>query len=177
MEKLKSSESGFKNGAAPPTDPFEAFLSKLNTAGLGDLSPDALANAAAGEDGEENEEEIQGMLEMMMGSLMSKEVLYEPLKELGDKFPPYLSENATKLSAEEKMRYESQLDRINKILKVFEDPKYSDQDKEESVKVVDLMAEMQSFGTPPTEIMGDLPPGFNLGADGMPQMPEGCCIS
>src|ERR1700734_2279862 len=111
------------------------------------------------------------MLEMMMSSLMSKEVLYEPLKELGDKvrvfaffipcshipfpshpdtnnpsdaqFPPYLSENATKLSTEDKTRYESQLDRINKILKVFEDPKYSDQDKEESVKVVELMAEVR----------------------------------
>jgi len=28
---------------------------------------------------------MQGMLEMMMTSLMSKEVLYEPLKELSDK--------------------------------------------------------------------------------------------
>lgn len=112
-----------------------------------------------------------------MSSIMSKEVLYEPLKELGEKFPPYLSENATKLSAEDKTRYESQLDRINKILKIFEDPKYSDEDKDKSIELVELMGQMQSFGTPPTEVMGDLPPGFNLGADGMPQLPEGCCIS
>ena len=145
MDKLKSSESGFKvrplllpvhNSSIPPkltwpcpdqegasansnpTDQFEALFSKLNAAGLGELSEEVLA----GEDGEENEvralslfplpfppslplvlsptvdygpsltrsipyqqEEIQGMLEMMMSSLMSKEVLHEPLKELGEK--------------------------------------------------------------------------------------------
>ena len=36
---------------------------------------------------------------------------------------------------------------------------------------------MQSFGSPPTEIMGDLPPGLNIGTDGMPAMPEGWVIS
>jgi hypothetical protein len=78
MDKLKSSESGFKvgllllpvqNSSIPPkltcpcpdqegasanpnpTDQFEALFSKLNAAGLGDLSEEALA----GEDGEENE--------------------------------------------------------------------------------------------------------------------------
>lgn len=36
---------------------------------------------------------------------------------------------------------------------------------------------MQSFGSPPTEIMGDLPPGLNIGPDGVPAMPEGCVVS
>lgn len=33
----------------------------------------------------ESEEELQGLLENMMSQLMSKAVLYEPLKELSDK--------------------------------------------------------------------------------------------
>jgi peroxin-19 len=43
--------------------------------------------ASLGESGEggENDEELAGMLEGMMAQLMSKEILYEPLKELGDK--------------------------------------------------------------------------------------------
>ena len=36
-------------------------------------------------DGSDNDEELQGMLEAMMQQLMSKEILYEPLKELNDK--------------------------------------------------------------------------------------------
>jgi len=112
------------------------------------------------------------MLELMMSSLMSKEVLYEPLKELGDKFPPYLSTHPT-LPEADKARYEAQLARIREIVCVFEEPGYSDQDAEKVGRVVELMGEMQTFGTPPAEIMGDLP----LGADGMPLMPDGCCIS
>jgi hypothetical protein len=115
---------------------------------------------------------MQGMLEMMMTSLMSKEVLYEPLKELGDKvrfmflclvlhrslstisstlthihtypqFPPYLAENATKISAEDKSRFESQLDRLNQIIKAFEEPKYSDADKEKTAEIMELMGEVR----------------------------------
>lgn len=52
--------------AAAGGDPLEALLSQLG-------------------DGEESEEQIQGLLESMMAQLMSKDVLYEPLKELGDK--------------------------------------------------------------------------------------------
>lgn len=76
---------------------------------------------------------------------------------------------------------------------MFEDPKYSEEDPEVGLKVVTLMNEvgcppnipkifhssrpkMQSHGAPPTEIMGDLPPGMNLGADGLPQLPEGCTL-
>jgi len=40
-----------------------------------------LGDLGLGEGGE-NEEELAGFLETMMGQLMSKEVLYEPLKEL-----------------------------------------------------------------------------------------------
>jgi len=43
--------------------------------------------------------------------------------------------------------------------------------------IIIIFKQMQSFGTPPTEIMGDLPPGFGVDPDGMPQIPEGCCVS
>ena len=36
-------------------------------------------------DGDESEEQLKGILESMMSQLLSKEVLYEPLKELHDK--------------------------------------------------------------------------------------------
>ena len=76
MDKRKESESGLKSsgsGASGGGDDFEALLSQLGE--LGDLPGD-------GADGEEH---IEGVLEAMMGQLMSKDVLYEPLKELQDK--------------------------------------------------------------------------------------------
>jgi len=108
---------------------------------------------------------------------MSKEVLYEPLKELRDKFPGYIQENAATLSEEDKARYEAQLSCVTKVVAAFEDPTYSDEDAEKAGKIVQMMTEMQSHGSPPSEIMGDLPAGMDLGPDGLPKMPDNCIIS
>lgn len=38
--------------------------------------------------------------------------------------------------------------------------------------------QLQAHGSPPAEIMGDLPPGLGVGPDGMPHLgPEGCIIA
>ena len=58
-----------KADAAASADPMAALFSSF--ADLG---------GAGGEDGD-----LQGMLETMMSQLMSKEILYEPLKELDEK--------------------------------------------------------------------------------------------
>lgn len=60
------------------------------------MSPEDLAALSnlgldgSGADGEEpeSEEALQGMLEQMMGQLMSKELLHEPLAELVEKASP-----------------------------------------------------------------------------------------
>ncbi|TFK47301.1 Pex19 protein [Heliocybe sulcata] len=163
MEKLESSESAMQSEAGAGGDEsLDALLKQLSGA-LGE---------GEGEDGD-----MQGLLESMMSQLMSKEVLYEPLKELNDKFPSYLSDNASSLSPDDKSRYEAQYHCVTKIVQIFEDPSYSEEDTEKGKQVVELMNEMQSHGSPPSEIMGPLPPGFDLGADGLPKVPDGCVIS
>ncbi|KAL5532238.1 PEX19 [Sanghuangporus sanghuang] len=165
MEKLKDSDSTLhtdaSSAAAASDDPLEALLSQLSS-GLD-------------ESGEDNGD-LQDMLETMMQQLMSKEVLYEPLKELHDKFPGYLSENEQKLSSEDKTRYQNQMTRISAIVKIFEDPSYKEDNQEKGTQIVSLMNEMQSFGSPPSEIMGPLPPGLDLGSDGAPKLPDGCTM-
>ncbi|KDQ51862.1 hypothetical protein JAAARDRAFT_40687 [Jaapia argillacea MUCL 33604] len=165
MDKLKESESSLQADATPGTtnDSLEALLSQLNT--------------ALGEGDGETEGELQGLLESMMGQLMSKEVLYEPLKELQDKFPSYLVDNASTISSEDKKRYDSQFIYVKKIVAIFEDPTYKDDDTEKGAVIVNLMNEMQSYGSPPAEIMGPLPPGFDLGPDGLPKVPDNCVIA
>ncbi|KAG1725635.1 Pex19 protein family-domain-containing protein [Suillus paluster] len=160
MNKLNESESGLKtsdaSGSATGTDPLEALLSQF---------------------GGENEEELQGVLEAMMGQLMGKDVLYEPLKELSDKFPDYLKTHASTISSDDKKRYDAQIICMKQLLEIFQSEGYTDDDDKTRTKVVDLMGELQKHGSPPEEIMGPLPPGFGMGADGMPDMPDNCAIS
>lgn len=54
-------------------DPLESLLSQLDS---------------GGNEGGEDNEELQNILETMMRQLMSKEILYEPLKELHEKVLP-----------------------------------------------------------------------------------------
>lgn len=80
MSRLKQSSSNASAGGSGGANPF------------GDFSEDDMAKllSSLGGDGEmpEGEEGMAKMLEKMMGELMSKEVLYEPLKELRDKVRP-----------------------------------------------------------------------------------------
>ena len=114
---------------------------------------------------QESEEEMKSMLETMMSSLMSKDVLYEPLKELHDKvrpphaiilaaclwsmrasqFPGYLKEHNASLSAEDKTRYEAQFKIVGEIVTIFEGPGYSEDDPDSGLRVVELMQEVRSL--------------------------------
>jgi len=62
------------------------------------------------------------------------------------------------------------------VIRIFEDPNFKDGDPEKGAEIATLMNEMQSYGSPPTEIMGPLPPGLDFGPDGTPNLPEGCVI-
>ncbi|KAJ6476172.1 Pex19 protein family-domain-containing protein [Mycena sanguinolenta] len=200
MDGLSTGAGTSADGAAPSTDDFQAkiraAMSKVNegestlkdVAGTGAAAdPDSLEalmaqlNDLGGADLPESEAELAGFLETMMGELMSKDVLYEPLTELADKFPPYIASHSPTstppLTDADKTRYESQLARVRDILAIFDAPDFSDEDKEKRERVVALMAEMQSFGSPPPELMGPLPPGLSaLGGLGAGAGEEGCVL-
>lgn len=53
---------------------------------------------------------MEPFMSMIMQTLASKEVMYAPLKEIFDNYPKYMEENASKLDAETKERYEKQFD-------------------------------------------------------------------
>ena len=81
---------------------------------------------------------------------------------------------------------------MKKILAIFDAPDYSDDNAASHKVVVELMSEVrplamftmfhpdmlqvQSYGSPPSELMGPLPPGVGLGPDGLPQLGENCVI-
>ena len=116
----------------------------------------------------DTEEGLQGFLETMMSQLMSREVLYEPLKEMHEKvwqftnpliqptssceqFPGYLIENEHKLSQQDKDRYTKQQKTVAQIVAVFGAKDYSEEDPEAGLKVMALMNEVSLVRT---EIQG-----------------------
>ncbi|KAL9934271.1 hypothetical protein V8E36_006727 [Tilletia maclaganii] len=195
--------AGGKDGAtaAPPADFAEAIratMAKLRESdtnassssggggdGLGMPSEDelaklfaALGNGGAGPDGEA-EPELAKMLENMMGELLSKDILYEPLKELRDKYPDYFaSPAAANISAEDRSRYEAQHRFVSEVVSVFEDPKFDNGTEAEKqaarAHVQELMDSMQECGQPPKEVVGDMPP--ELETLGLGGNDENCCI-
>lgn len=170
-----STASGSKQApSAPPAnfqDAIKSTMSRLresdqtatsNASQANEMDFEKLMEALGNVSGAEGEEGVAAMLENMMSELMGKEVLYEPLKELRDKYPAYLANPPAQLSAEDRSRYEEQQKIVNAVVATFDDPKFDNGTEAERAalksKVQGLMNDMQDQGAPPQEIIGDLPP-------------------
>ncbi|RKP06262.1 Pex19 protein, partial [Thamnocephalis sphaerospora] len=121
--------------------------------------------------------EFDGLVEGMMGQLMTREVLYEPMKELAEKYPGYLAENKSTLPADDYARYEKQYSYVKQIVAHFAaqpEPATSDADapaKDDPV-IAELMEKMQDCGQPPKEVLQQLAPEMEFGEDGTPNPPD-----
>lgn len=94
----------------------------------------------------------------MMQSLLSAEVLLPSLMELKSKYPNWLAENASKISPEEKEKYENQYKLMQEVCTELEKEKEDDSadvKKERFQIVLDRMQKMQELGQPPAEILGE----------------------
>lgn len=116
----------------------------------------------------------------MMQSLLSAEVLLPSLKEIVSKYPAWLTENESKISAEEKERYKNQLKLMQEVCGELEKEKADDSadvKKDRFNVVLDRMQKMQELGQPPADLVGEgaenMIPNLTDGA-----MPTGdqCCL-
>ena len=60
-----------------------------------------------------------------------------------EQLPPYLEEHASDLSAEDKKRYQAQHVVVSKILEIYNNPAYSDQNSEMMTQIIELMNEVR----------------------------------
>ncbi|KAK3307959.1 Pex19 protein family-domain-containing protein [Chaetomium strumarium] len=145
MERMQTSgEQATAAAAAEGSDNFIAELLKAMQSSSLDSS-------------EGNDEEFSKMLMGMMEQLTNKEILYEPMKELDEKFPEWLEKNRDKTSAEDLKRYEEQQTLVREIVAKFEEPTYSDASTAHREYIVDRMQKMQASGSPPSDLVGDMP--------------------
>ncbi|CAK7213297.1 Peroxisome chaperone and import receptor [Sporothrix bragantina] len=148
MERMQASGDQATAAAAADSentdDMLSEFMKQLQSGGLG--------GAGGG-----NEEDLTKMLMGMMEELTNKEILYEPMKELDDKFPAWMEANRSTTSAEDLKRYEEQQVIVREIVTRFELPSYSDTNPEHREYIVDRMQKMQAAGSPPPDLVGDMP--------------------
>ncbi|PHT45493.1 hypothetical protein CQW23_14651 [Capsicum baccatum] len=120
-------------------------------------------------------QDMESIVETMMQQLLSKEILHEPMREIGERYPKWLEDNKVKLSSEEYERYRHQYELIRDLNKVYET------DPSNFNKIVELMQKMQECGQPPNDIVQELAPDFDISTLGQlsPEMLESqqnCCI-
>ncbi|EDW04038.1 peroxisomal biogenesis factor 19 [Drosophila grimshawi] len=165
-QALKGLQEGTENLAAPATEnDIASMFSSMNL----DVGGEADGNS------------FLPFMEGMMQSLLSAEILLPSIKELLEKYPKYLEENDTKLSAEDKERYQKQLELYKVIEGHLQSEKADDSPtvkREKFRQVLDDMRKLQDYGQPPAEILaetgGDLPfgdPTAVAGGVGGPQCP------
>ena len=74
--------------------------------------------------------------------LTNKDILYEPMKDLSDKFPSWMEQNGNKVSEEDMRRYKQQQEVVGQIVARFERKGYSDDNKADRDYIVEKMQQV-----------------------------------
>ncbi|CAI5722774.1 unnamed protein product [Peronospora effusa] len=114
--------------------------------------------------GEKND--FQDLVDGMMQQLLSKDVMYDPMKQICERYPEWLDEKKPLLSKGDYERYGKQYQYFQQIVAMYES------EPDNYARLSELMQEMQETGQPPSEIVKDLAPGLQFDEEGMPIMPN-----
>ncbi|KAF7896311.1 hypothetical protein EAF00_006325 [Botryotinia globosa] len=168
-------EETFQETIKKTMERMQASGDQATAAAAEDNSDDLLAEmmkamGAGGMDGEGSEEDFSKMLLGMMEQLTNKEILYEPMKELDDKFPAWLEKNSASTPADDLKRYKEQQVFVREIVARFEQKTYKDENASDREYIVERMQKMQAAGSPPADLVGDMAAAQE--AFGAPE--EGC---
>jgi peroxin-19 len=135
--------------------------SKMEEAGEG-MMEDMMAQFEALGEKEDYNEVVDGV----MRQLLSKDLMFEPTRQICDKFPEWLALHKKNLSDAEYENYGRQYQSFQKILAVYIT------EPDNFPRLMELMFDMQQYGQPPAEIIQDLAPGLRFDENGMPIMPN-----
>ncbi|RFU25328.1 hypothetical protein B7463_g11022, partial [Scytalidium lignicola] len=159
MERMQT--SGDQATAAAVSEPEDDILAEMMK-----------AMQASGLDGEGGEEDFSKMLLGMMEQLTNKEILYEPMKELHDKFPAWMEKNIDNTPKDDMKRYKEQQTLVAEIVGRFEEKTYNDSNAADREYIVERMQKMQEAGSPPADLVGDMAAAqeaFGASEEGCPQ--------
>ncbi|XP_072049748.1 peroxisomal biogenesis factor 19-like [Amphiura filiformis] len=124
--------------------------------------------------GGDGDAELLPMMQSIMQNLLAKEVLYPSLKEVVGKYPEWLTEKKDSIPQSDHDRYSKQLEVMQRLCTEYEaetDSDSTDVKQQRTMRVMDLIQQMESLGQPPPDIVGDMGPGFQFDEDGSPRIP------
>jgi len=157
------------SGATPGSEDAEMEkLMKMLTGGGnpgGAADPKLLEQLASKLESSMGGDQMNQMFENMMKSVMSKDIMYEPIKAITDEYPKFLARKG--IPAADRSRFESQYSAYKALRVTFE------QDPNNSEKIMQIMQDLERFGQPPEEISKLLGATGGGGPGGMPN-PNGC---
>ena len=126
MERVQASGEKAETAVADedPDDILAQMLKEMQNGGLDDAT---------------TEEGFSKMLMSMMEQLTNKEILYEPMKELQDKFPSWMREHGSSVGETDLIRYREQERLVGEILGKFDEKGYSDSNPADREFIVERM--------------------------------------
>ncbi|MCJ1283384.1 Peroxisome chaperone and import receptor [Xylographa opegraphella] len=167
-------EETFQETIRKTMERMQASGEQATAAATSDEGADILAQMLQQMQGEgmdgAGEEDFSKMLMGMMEQLTNKEILYEPMKELHDKYPDWMSKNRAKTPKEDLERYEEQQRLVGEIVGRFEGKGYSDDNAADREFIVERMQKMQAAGSPPAGLVGDMKDA----QDALGDLDQGC---
>uniref|UniRef100_A0A1I7Z640 Peroxin-19 n=1 Tax=Steinernema glaseri TaxID=37863 RepID=A0A1I7Z640_9BILA len=181
IEVQQESSKKAAEGAAPEESEemrslTEAMSKMAETSGNLANAPDDKSFLEALMKMEGGDSPMEPFMSMMMQAFMAKDVMYPPLKELADGFPGYLEEHKDSLDAETLEKYEKQQEVVGRICAEYEtdvDEANQAANHERFERLGKLLVELQTYGYPPQELAGSLPPGWSLdGEGGVPKLED-----
>lgn len=191
MEQIEKLAEAAGNAANSPEaqHQFAATLSQTladltqNAEGLEEqVGEDELRQAFSPMAGEGQADDFMPMMQGLMQTLLSKDILYPSLKEISAKYPTYLAENESKLETSQVETYRKQYELMTSICTVFEEEQVEDTSEVKTQRferLMDLMQQMQELGQPPKDIVGEMAPGLEFDQNGLPKFPgvgSQCCM-
>lgn len=152
---------------------MERLMKLLSGAGLGGegapgagtdpnmLDPKVLEQLASKLEQSMGGDQMNKMFESMMKSVMSKDLMYEPVKAITEEYPKILSQKG--IPSEDRSRFEQQYSAYKALRVTFEQEGDTNMEK-----VMQIIQDLERFGQPPAEISkllgsGAAPPGFPAG--------------
>ena len=114
---------------------------------------------------------LDGIMEMIVQTALSKDLMYPAVKDMLEKFETYLKENAESLDKSLLEQYLEQ-QKILQLLALEYEAKISGADKDEersrTSKIAKYWMELQKHGLPPAEVVGGMPEGWMCEDPGLP---------
>lgn len=146
-ETASDTEMPFQETIRKTMERMQASVEQPAQATAPEDSDDILAQMlkemqSGGTDGNENEEDFSRMLMGMMEQLTNKDILFEPMQELHDKFPVWMQKNESSIKQVDLIRYRDQQRLVGEIVGKFNEKGYSDSNPADREFIVERMQQV-----------------------------------